>query len=233
MRLGIQKTSLVDFPGRVSAVLFTAGCALRCPYCHNPDLVITRDDAARDDGLSSVEEALAFLERRRAVLSGVVLSGGEPTLHPGLPALAAAIRDLGLAVKLDTNGTAPERIAPVGADYVAMDLKTTPERYAELWPGAPADAAEILRRAVATVRGSGAEYEFRITCAPGIFAEADASAVAALLEPGDPVFLQRYRPGRVLDPAWAAGASPYTEERLERLLGIIREAAPKARLRGL
>ena len=238
MRLGIQKTSLVDFPGRVSAVLFTAGCALRCPYCHNPDLVITRadaarDDAARDDGLSSVEEALAFLERRRAVLSGVVLSGGEPTLHPGLPALAAAIRDLGLAVKLDTNGTAPERIAPVGADYVAMDLKTTPERYAELWPGAPADAAEIIRRAVATVRGSGAEYEFRITCAPGIFAEADASAVAALLEPGDPVFLQRYRPGRVLDPAWAAGASPYTEERLERLLGIIREAAPKARLRGL
>ena len=233
MRLGIQKTSLVDFPGRVSAVLFTAGCALRCPYCHNPDLVITRADAARDDGLSSVEEALAFLERRRAVLSGVVLSGGEPTLHPGLPALAAAIRDLGLAVKLDTNGTAPERIAPVGADYVAMDLKTTPERYAELWLGAPADAAEIIRRAVATVRGSGAEYEFRITCAPGIFAEADASAVAALLEPGDPVFLQRYRPGRVLDPAWAAGASPYTEARLEGLLGIIREAAPKARLRGL
>ncbi len=233
MRLGVQKTSLVDYPGRVSAVLFTAGCALRCPYCHNPDLVITRDDAARDDGLSSVDEALAFLERRRAVLSGVVLSGGEPTLHPGLPALAAAIRDLGLAVKLDTNGTAPERIAPVGADYVAMDLKTTPERYAELWPGAPADAAEIIRRAVATVRGSGAEYEFRITCAPGIFAEADASAVAALLEPGDPVFLQRYRPGRVLDPAWAAGASPYTEERLEGLLGIIKEAAPKARLRGL
>jgi len=182
---------------------------------------------------NSVDEALAFLERRRAVLSGVVLSGGEPTMHPGLPALAAAIRGLGLAVKLDTNGTAPERIAPVGADYVAMDLKTSPERYAELWPAAPADAAEIICRAVATVRGSGAEYEFRITCAPGIFAEADARVVAALLEPGDPVFLQRYRSGRVLDPAWAAGASPYTEERLEGLLGIIREAAPKARLRGL
>jgi pyruvate formate lyase activating enzyme len=231
VRLGIQKTSLVDYPGRVSAVLFTAGCDMRCPYCHNPDLVDASGEY--DHGLSSVEDALLFLERRRRLLSGVVLSGGEPTLHPDLPALAGEIRSLGYLVKLDTNGTLPERIAPVGADYIAMDLKTSPARYAELWPGAPSDAADRIRRSVAAVRASGAEYEFRITCAPGLFTEEDAEEMAGLLEPEDPVFLQRYRPGRVLDPDWASGASPYTEDRLGGLLGIIRRKAPQARIRGL
>lgn len=228
MRLGIQKTSLVDYPGRVSAVLFTAGCEFRCPYCHNPDLV-----APTGCGLVSVDEALAFIEHRRPVLSGVVISGGEPTIHDELPDLAAAIKRLGLLVKLDTNGSRPERIAAVGADYIAMDLKTTPERYRELWPGAPDDAADRIRAAVRAVRGSGAQYEFRMTCAPGFMAEDDAEALAALLEPADAVYLQRYRPGRVLDPAWAAGVSPYAEERLGRILAIVQRAAPKARLRGL
>lgn len=211
-------------------MLFAEGCALRCPYCHNPDLVEPGIEGRA--GLVSVDQALAFLERRRGLVTGVVLSGGEPTLHPDLPALAAAIRALGLRVKLDTNGTCPERIAPVGADYVAMDLKTSPRRYAELWPGAPADAADRIRRGVEAVRASGAEHEFRITCAPGIFAEADAEDVASLLRQGDTVFLQRYRPGRVLDPEWAAGVSPYTEERLGRLLAIVRRAVPGAMIRG-
>ncbi|HQO65337.1 MAG TPA: radical SAM protein, partial [Spirochaetales bacterium] len=131
MRLGIQKTSLVDFPGRVAAVLFTAGCPFRCPYCHNPELVeVSCDGDTEVDGLSSVEEALAFIEHRKPVLSGVVISGGEPTIHAELPALAAAVKRLGLFVKLDTNDPSrltaaakagsSERIAAVGADYVAM-----------------------------------------------------------------------------------------------------------------
>lgn len=230
MRFGIQKTSLVDYPGRVSAVLFAAGCALRCPYCHNPELV--EPSAAQSAGLASVEEVLVFLARRRDVLTGVVLSGGEPTLHAGLPELAGSIRALGLKVKLDTNGTLPARIVPVGADYIAMDLKTSPERYGELWPGAPDDAADRIRSSVIAVRQSGAEYEFRITCAPGIFAEEDAEALATLLAPDDLVFLQRYRPGRVLDPVWDSGAFPYTDERLAGLLAIIRSTAPRARIRG-
>jgi len=230
MRFGIQKTSLVDYPGRVSAVLFMAGCTLRCPYCHNPELV--EPAVAESAGLVSVDEVLAFLARRRDVLTGVVLSGGEPTLHAGLPELARTIRALGFRIKLDTNGTLPGCILPVGADYIAMDLKSSPERYAELWPGAPEDAGGRIRSSVKAVRHSGVEYEFRITCAPGIFAEADAEAIAALLAPGDAVFLQRYRPGRVLDPVWASGAFPYTEERLSGLLDIVRSAAPKAKIRG-
>ncbi len=230
LRLGIQKTSLVDYPGCVSAVLFVAGCNLRCPYCHNPELVEPGEPGWA--GLATAEEALAFLERRRGVLGGVVLSGGEPTLHADLPELAAAVRSLGFRIKLDTNGTAPERIAAVGADYIAMDLKTAPERYAELWPGAPEQAASTIRRGIVAVRDSGAAYEFRITCAPGIFNEADAEAIAGLLQPDDSVFLQRYRPGRVLDPAWAAAVSAYTDDRMSALLAIVRRAAPRARIRG-
>lgn len=236
MRFGIRKTSLIDFPGRVSIVLFSEGCDFRCPYCHNPELAAPRRDGDGDmigDGLVSEEEALRFLEARRGLASGVVLSGGEPLVHAGLPAFAAGVRDLGYAVKLDTNGSFPERIAAVGADFIAMDLKTDPRRYRELWPGAPDDAPGIIERAVRAVRAAGAEYEFRLTCAPGFLGEEEARAVASLLLPEDEVALQRYRPDVVLDPAWAAGVSPYDEATLQRILSIVRTAAPRARLRGL
>lgn len=231
MRVGLQKTSLVDYPGRVAAVLFLPGCCFRCPYCHNPGLVEPASDDSPDE-LLPWSEALAFLERRLGLLTGLVISGGEPTLRENLPELVASIRNLGYAVKLDTNGSSPDSIARSGADYVAMDLKTDPLRYAELWPGAPDDAADTIRSSIHAVRESSAEYEFRVTCVPGFVGERDAEAMASLLEPGDQVFLQRYRPGRVLDKAWAAGVSPYDDETMERLLRIFRGAAPKARIRG-
>ena len=232
VRVRLQKTSLVDYPGKVAAVFFLAGCNLRCPYCHNPSLVAPPRGASDADDLVALEEAFAFLERRRMVLSGVVLSGGEPTIYAGLPELAARIRSMGLLVKLDTNGTFPDRIAPVAADYVAMDLKTAPDRYPELWPGAPADADRRIVESVRMVRESGAEYEFRITCAPGLFTLPDAQAIATLLRAEDAVYMQRYRPGRVLDSDWAARVTPYTDEQLAPLLGAIKRAAPKARIRG-
>jgi pyruvate formate lyase activating enzyme len=229
LRLGLQKTSLVDYPGRVAAVLFTAGCNFRCPYCQNPGLVAPDPGA---DVLFSVDDALAFLDGRRALVSAVVISGGEPTLHPELPDLAASVRAMGFLVKVDTNGSCPEMLGRIGADYFAMDLKTDPELYARLWPSAPADASARLRESAALIRSSGTLYEFRITCAPGIFDEESARAVAELLKPGDPVFLQRCRLGTVLDPEWARGVSPYTDARLEGLLAIVRQAAPLARIRG-
>jgi pyruvate formate lyase activating enzyme len=229
LRLGIQKTSLVDYPGRVSAVLFTAGCNFMCPYCHNPGLVAT---VAGADGMHSIDEALAFLESRRGLLSAVVISGGEPTLHAELPALVDSIRAMGFLVKVDTNGSQPESLNRIGADYYAMDLKTDPERYAELWPAAPADAPARIRESAALIRASGAMYEFRITCAPGFVDESDARAIAAILGNGDPVFLQRCVLASVLDPVWAQGVSPYTDARLDGLLTIVRQASPLARIRG-
>jgi len=229
VRLGLQKTSLVDYPGRVAAVLFTDGCNFRCPYCQNPALVAPVQGA---DGMLSIDEALTFLESRRGLLSAVVISGGEPTLHPDLPALAASIRAMGFLVKVDTNGSYPERLGSLSVDYFAMDLKTDPERYAELWPSSPADAPARIRESAAFIRSSGAQYEFRITCAPGFVDDEAARAIADVLEPDDPVFLQRCRLGTVLDPVWAQGISPYTDARLEGLLGIIRNAVPRARIRG-
>jgi pyruvate formate lyase activating enzyme len=228
LSVGLQKTSLVDYPGRVAAVFFLPGCNFACPYCHNPELVTNVDLST----LVPLDQAFDHLRRRAGLITALVISGGEPTLHPGLPDLVSEARALGLLVKLDTNGSFPDRITVAGADYIAMDLKTHPERYTELWPQAPADAAERIRKSMAVVRSSGAAYEFRITCAPGIFGSDDAKAVAELLEPGDPVFLQAYRPGHVLDPVWAAGVRPYTDSGMDELLGIIRSRAPLARIRG-
>ena len=250
LRVGLQKASLVDYPGRVASVFFLPGCNFACPYCHNPELVSAVDMAA----LVPIEQAVEYLKRRLGLISGVVISGGEPCLYPGLPLLVAELRSLGLLVKLDTNGSFPDRIRSAGADYIAMDLKTDPTRYAELGPlvvarGAAAgfsafdsvggtteadavDLAERIRKSAQAVRGSGADYEFRITCAPGIFGTRDAQKVAELLEPGDPVFLQAYRPGRVLDPVWATGVRPYTDSEMAGLLDIIKSRAPLARIRG-
>jgi pyruvate formate lyase activating enzyme len=139
---------------------------------------------------------------------------------------------MGFLVKVDTNGSYPERLEPIGADFFAMDIKTDPERYTELWPSNPPDAPGRIRESAAFIRSSGVLYEFRITCAPGFVDENAARAIAALLEPGDPVFLQRCRLGTVLDPEWAQSVSPYTDERLEGLLAIVRQAAPLARIRG-
>ncbi len=125
MRIGLVKTSLVDFPAEVAAALFIRGCNLRCPYCHNPELVL----GPEPPGLLDPEEVLAFLHRRKNVLGGVCVSGGEPLLHPELPEFLREIRHLGLKVKLDTTGTLPEALGRIEADYIAMDLKTVPEKY--------------------------------------------------------------------------------------------------------
>ena len=145
---GIQKSSLIDFPGKVACVLFLSGCNFRCPYCHNPELVLGKPAA-----VPSLEEdaVFAMLETRRGFLDGVVISGGEPTLDPGLPTLCKTIRGMGFSVKLDTNGSRPyvlSRLMEDGLiDYVAMDLKTVPDQYApHFWKnGRPADILKSIQ----------------------------------------------------------------------------------------
>ena len=229
-RVGLRKTSLVDFPGRVAAVLFTPGCNFRCPYCHNASLVDGGRGAAPDDGLLDLEEAVRIIEGRAGRISGVVLSGGEPLLHPELAELAARFRRKGLAVKLDTNGSFPERIASIGADYVALDLKTVPELYPRLAPGLADPGREVLSSLEALRRG-GVEFEVRITCAPGFAGPGEADGLAALLERGDRVLLQGFRPGGCLDPAWDAMEAS-NGPAMAAMLGKIRQRAPLARIRG-
>ncbi|NLJ45336.1 MAG: anaerobic ribonucleoside-triphosphate reductase activating protein [Treponema sp.] len=223
--VAVQKTSLIDFPGRVSSVLFFAGCNFRCPYCHNPDLV----RPPFPDDLGTLEEALSFLETRRSVLSGVVLSGGEPLVWEGLPNLAEELRGRGFKVKLDTNGSFPDRIEDVGADYVALDLKTAPDRYDRVAPGVPDAGAKVLE-SLRVVRSLGVPYELRITCAPGVAEPEDIRVLAELLLPEDSVALQGFRPLRVLDPRW--GSFPATPERLlEEYARELGKRAARVRIR--
>jgi pyruvate formate lyase activating enzyme len=157
---GFHSFSFIDYPGIISCVVFMRGCNLRCPYCHNPSLLVTRGDP-----FMSRHDLLSFLEKRRGRLEGVVITGGEPTLHPGLRQLIESVRSLGFQVKLDTNGTRPQVISDLLADHlldlVAMDLKDDPYSYAE-WLGMQA-VPEHLIRSIEIIKASGIDHELRTT----------------------------------------------------------------------
>jgi pyruvate formate lyase activating enzyme len=225
------KTSLIDFPGRIAAVLFLPGCDFRCPYCHNAALADpARGRPGEATALSPLGEFLEFLDRRKSLVSGVVITGGEPLLRDETPRLARAIRERGLAVKLDTNGSYPSRIAEVAADYVALDFKTSPAAYSRVAPSLP-DAGALVLESLAYLRSSGTPFEVRITCAPGIVGEAELGEMALSLEEGDEVVLQEFRPGGCLAPDMDA-VEPYSRARMEGLLAIVRRRSPQARIRG-
>ncbi len=226
-RVALRKTSLVDFPARVASVLFFPGCNFRCPYCHNAELVLRGAEA---EGLVDLDEAFAHLERRRGLVTGLVLSGGEALLHEACTSVADRARRLGFAVKLDTNGSFPERIESVGADYVALDLKTGFSRYARVAPSV-SGAGDRVAESLEVLRRRYIPFEIRITCAPGVFDKTDAQELGPFLSPSDRVYLQRFRPGGCLDPSYDA-RDPYSEVELAELLALIRKAAPRAELRG-
>ena len=227
MRFGLQKTSLVDYPGHVAATLFTYGCSLRCPFCHNPELVTGGEPQEFTDELA----VLALLERRRSVLQGVCITGGEPLLHLDLGRVIRRIRALGLKIKLDTSGIFPERLRELLQegllDYVAVDIKTTPGRYDEL----QGDGTKVLR-AVEDLRSSDVAYELRATAAPGFVDREYAEWLAEFLLPEERFYLQQYRPGHTLDPRFGERRA-YTPAELEELQALLEEKKRHALMRGV
>lgn len=198
MKLSLRKTSLNDYPGRISSVFFFSGCNLRCPWCHNGELVL-----GTSGDLVSLEEGLAHLKKRRQVLSGVVLSGGEPCLYKELGELIKEIKKIGLPVKLDTNGMCHEALEKLfsgketSPDYIAIDLKIAPERYVEL-RGSP----ELLIKSAELVKKSGVAHEYRTIALPASFiGENDIEALAPLTD-GAPWYFRLFRGGNCLDNAW-------------------------------
>ena len=195
---GFLPLSLCDYPRRVAAVVFTRGCNFRCPFCHNGHLldgVGAPDDPSEDD-------VLARLASLAARLQGVVVTGGEPTLHPGLADFLGRIRGLGLAIKLDTNGSRPDVLATLLAarllDFVAMDIKAPWPRYPEL-TGTACDVAAI-QRSVALIAGSGLPHQFRTTRATPLLSSADCDAITRQVPDGSPHVFQAFRPEQALDP---------------------------------
>lgn len=193
---GFQKTSLVDYPGRVASILFSKGCNLRCGYCYNPDLVFSKTATLDQEAL------LLELKRRRDWVDAVVVTGGEPTVWPDLLDFLEKLKHIGLSVKLDTNGSNPQVLEAALTenlvDYVAMDVKAPLAKYREI-AGACTPLLSV-RRSVESIKKSGADYEFRTTVAPGL-SENDLEEIAHEIGPAKRWFLQLFqRKPPLLDP---------------------------------
>jgi pyruvate formate lyase activating enzyme len=202
---GLQKTSLIDFPGKVACVAFVTGCNFACPYCHNPDLA-----RGRYPQRISEQWLLSFLHERREWIDGVVISGGEPTLHPRLAALCRGIHDAGLAVKVDTNGSRPEVLDDLIRarliDYVAMDIKTALDRYAP--PLAPGEASAAVAQSIRIILQSGLDHEFRTTCVRPFIAAPVVTRIAAAIQGAGQYTLQTFRSTTVLNPGFFKTGDP-------------------------
>lgn len=189
---GFNKTTLLDYPGHVAATVFTGGCNFRCPFCHNADLVLE----PKSQPMLPEEEVLSHLKKRRGILEGVCITGGEPTLQPELPDFIGKIRDLGYLVKLDTNGYRPEvlaRLLEEGLlDHVAMDVKASPENYAKA-AGRPGLDFSRIAESVAILKNCKIQYEFRTTVVQGLHTVSEFDAIGRLLEGSRAYYLQAFR----------------------------------------
>jgi pyruvate formate lyase activating enzyme len=224
---GWLKNSFLDFPGTVSTVLFFSGCNLRCPYCHNPDLLQTSGPL-----IHGSDDVWTFLEKRRGIIDGVVFTGGEPTLHDSLVTSMREIRALGYRLKLDTNGMLPHMIETCSPDYLALDVKTDPSLYRPVLKAPFADADKRLLRAIDIVKSMGPAAEIRITAAPGMIDISVIERLAALLEGVHRVFIQPMnRFARLLDPAFSRKA-PLSESRLEQFRQMLASRVEHCAIRG-
>lgn len=198
MIAGFQKLSLLDFPGVIASIVFTQGCAFRCGYCHNPELLPLRA------AMPTVPEqdVLGALRSRRKIVEGVVITGGEPTLQADLVDFIRRVKSLGLLVKLDTNGMHPlvitELIAKKLVDYIAMDVKNQWNRYEPVARVSNPAVIEKCRETFELIQESAIPHEFRTTIFPGVHTIEDIAAIVGYLKPGEQYFIQRFRSGKTL-----------------------------------
>lgn len=224
---GLQKLTLLDYPEHTAATLFVPYCNFRCPFCHNSELL----DAPE---YYDESEIFAFLKKRAGVLEGVCITGGEPTIYSDLPRFIEKIKELGYEIKLDTNGYLPDALKNLYAaellDYVAMDIKNSPARYAET-AGLDETRLDIdsIRRSIEIIKSSGVPYEFRTTIAEELFDGESVAGAAELIAGADRYYLQRFV---MRDTVPSKTLTAPTDATMARYLAIAREFVPNARIRG-
>ncbi len=226
---GIQKLTLLDYPGTVACTVFTGGCNFRCPYCHNASLV-----TGEDSGSIDISEFTAFLDKRKKVLDGVVITGGEPTLHKDLPQLLEKIRERGYLIKLDTNGSSPGMLKEIVSeglvDYIAMDIKNSPGGYAKAVGVTHLDITAIDESRSLIMTGD-IDYEFRTTVVRGIHRPADITKIAEWIRGARSYYLQQFKDsGDLVDPA---GLEAYDKEEMYMFADAARPYVPSVRVRGV
>ena len=220
---GFQKVSLIDYPGRISAVVFTRGCNFRCPFCHNPELV----DPKLFMDLIPEKEILSFLEKRRGRLDAVVITGGEPTMQPELIPFILRLKAMGYLIKLDTNGTHPDLLVEMLdkklLDYVAMDIKAPLELYGEVTR--TNTDHDRIRRSISLIMGSGTDYEFRTTAVKPLLAPKDLEEIGRLIPGAKRFVLQKFVPTKTLDrdllgkPSYSDGELKLIVDKLTAIVG--------------
>lgn len=228
---GLQKMTLLDYPGKVACTIFTAGCTFKCPFCHNRDLVYIPENYEFFD----TEKVFAYLKKRQGLLDGVCISGGEPLIQEGLKPFLERIKDLGYLIKLDTNGNEPDELKDLVeshlVDYVAMDIKNTPDKYA-MTVGMNPDSFRLDEiKASATYLKSGAvEHEFRTTVVKELHTKEDLVEIARWIGKDNAYFLQQFNDSGTLI---REGFTAYSSDEMNEMLEAVRKYTPKAELRGV
>lgn len=227
---GIQKTSLIDYPGKIAAVVFTSGCNFYCHFCHNPELVNPKLKFSE----IPEKEVFDFLKKRKNILDGVVITGGEPTMHSDLPEFIKKIRKLGFLVKLDTNGTNPKTLKALIAskliDYIAMDIKGSVDKYDKII-GVKVNKKDILE-SIKIIKNSKIDYEFRTTIVPTLHEKADFTKIGKMINNAKKYYLQQFRPEKTLDPKFAQ-ITPFSAGDLQEFARIMNKYVKYAGIRGI
>ncbi len=228
-KAALLKTTLIDYPEKIACTIFLPGCNLRCPFCHNRDLVF-----GEEKNLISIEEIIKYINKRKNILQGVCISGGEPLIYQNLPDLAKEIRKTGIKnIKIDTNGILTERLFDAKPDYIAMDIKTVPEKY-NLLTGElnDPDIAGKIRESVKKIMESNISYEFRTTLVPGITSYSDMEAIAYMVKGCMKYTLNKFVRKNTLDKSYSE-ITPYNKEEYTAFLKIFEKNNIPAFFRGL
>ena len=230
MRLGgLQKTTLLDFPGKIACTVFTSGCNFRCPFCHNASLVLPDRYCAED---FSEADFFSFIEKRKGILDGVVVSGGEPTVQRDIKDFIYKIKQFGFDVKLDTNGSAPDKLKELISegliDYIAMDIKNSPQKYSST---VGCDLLPAIEESVDVIMNAKVEYEFRTTAVNELHTVDDFRLIGEWISGAKKYFIQSYEDsGDIVSPL--PFSAPDTDA-LNAFLLAVREKVPSAELRGI
>ena len=228
---GLQKLTLLDYPGRVACTVFTGGCNFRCPFCHNAPLVLPERLEGDENGAETV---LAFLKKRQGILDGVAVTGGEPLLHKDIDVFLRQVKALGYAVKLDTNGSFPERLMALVeeglVDRVAVDIKNSPALYAKTIGVPGFDLAPVERTKNYLLSGA-VDYEFRTTVVKGLHTRESLLEAARWIEGAREYYLQQFKDSG--DVIAIEGLSAFTGEEMHALAEAVRPIVPTVRVRGV